>query len=113
MLWHINTVTRSHKHRSFAGAVRTVLVNTITTGNEMIREIYKTIAMQVPHGVCRIKKESYVNYWGETEYHYAIEYHNRIYKNSPFRCPCTFSTDFTIEQILNSREFQTFISRFN
>jgi len=44
---------------------------------------------------------------------YHLTYHNPIFKGSPFKMPTSFSTDFTIDQILKSSEVLTFMSRFN
>lgn len=43
---------------------------------------------------------------------YHLTYHNPIYKGSPFKVPTSFSTSFTIDEILNSSEVLTFMSRF-
>lgn len=44
---------------------------------------------------------------------YHLTYHNPVYKNNPFKVPTSFSTDFTIEQIMNSHEVSTFMCRFD
>ena len=44
---------------------------------------------------------------------YHLTYHNPIYKNNPCKVPTSFSTDFTIEQIMNSNEVLTFMTRFS
>lgn len=44
---------------------------------------------------------------------YHLTYHNNIYVGNPFKVPITFSTNFTIDQILNSHEVATFMCRFD
>lgn len=44
---------------------------------------------------------------------YRLTYHNPIYKGSPFKVPTSFSTAFSINEILKSSEVLAFMSRFN
>ncbi len=59
-----------------------------------------------------IRKTSYRDYFGITRESYEVYYINKLYKNSPFKCPQTFSTEFTLEEILNSPEISRFLERF-
>lgn len=64
----------------------------------------KKIVMEAENGEMKITRD------GDT---YRLEYHNRFYKNSPFKVPTTFSTDFTIEEIISSHEVTKFMRRFD
>lgn len=59
--------------------------------------VTKTLTLSVPHGYLSIDKTEN----GES---YQVTYHNKIYKNSPFVLPTTFSTKFSIEEVVNSSE---------
>ena len=41
---------------------------------------------------------------------YHVEYHNHLYKNTPFKRCCSFSTDFRIDEIVNSSEVRQLIT---
>lgn len=59
--------------------------------------VTKTLTLSVPHGYLSIDKTEN----GES---YQVTYHNKIYKNSPFVLPTTFSTEFSIAEVVNSSE---------
>lgn len=44
---------------------------------------------------------------------YHLTYHNPIYKGSPFKVPTSFSTSFTVDEILNSSEVLKFMTAFS
>lgn len=64
-------------------------------------QLVKTIKSVVTHGTIELIKE---------EDSYKVVYHNRLYMNSPFECPTTFSTSFNFKEIVNSPEVMKFIS---
>jgi len=64
----------------------------------------KTVVNTVKNG------EMIIELKGDT---YHLEYHNHLYKNSPFKVPTSFSNSFSINQILKSHEVITFMNRFN
>jgi hypothetical protein len=67
--------------------------------------VTKTVCYEVPNGELRIISV------GNTRY---VEYHNPLYKNSPFKLKNTcFSTALTVQQICESSEVVKFLSRFN
>lgn len=59
--------------------------------------VTKTLTLSVPHGYLSVDKTKD----GES---YQVTYHNKIYKNSPFVFPTTFSTEFSVQEIVNSNE---------
>lgn len=64
----------------------------------------KTIQMQVEDGKIVLLSD------GNSIF---VEYHNKIYKGSPFKLATSFSTSFTYDQIMQSSEVVSFLSRFN
>ena len=68
-----------------------------------IMPLTKTINLVVDNGELHII---------EKDGSYFAEYHNPIYKNSPFKVGC-FSTKFTFHEIRNSNEVNTFLANFN
>lgn len=62
----------------------------------------KTITSQVSHGYLEINEIPSGSY--------QVTYHNNLFKNSPFTCPITFSTDFSYSEIINSSEVIQFVS---
>ena len=71
-----------------------------------IINVMKTICVETTNGQLHIFKADD----GDS---YVVEYHNPIYKNSPFRLSNSFSTSFTMEQIEKSSEVVKFLNRFN
>lgn len=66
-------------------------------------QMYAKVVTEIPNGEMEIIKD------GDS---YRLIYHNSIYTNSPFKLPMTFSTDFTIEQIISSQELDQYMKRF-
>ena len=62
----------------------------------------KTVTMQVNHGELEIKTVK--------DNSYEVYYHNNIYQNSPFKMTQSFSTEFSIQEIVNSNEVINFIT---
>ena len=66
--------------------------------------MYKTVSYEVPNGEMEIDI---------VDDSYELTYHNKIYKNSPIKVPITFSTKFSIAEVMASSEVLTFMSRFD
>lgn len=67
-------------------------------------QMYKEVRYEVANGLMEIEIINNL---------YELTYYNSFYKNSPFKLPTTFSTRFTIQEILASSEVLSFMSRFN
>lgn len=70
----------------------------------------KTITAVVNHGYLEINKIPSKDQWGISNESYQVIYHNNLFKNSPFTCPITFSTEFSYSEIVNSSEIIKFVS---
>lgn len=70
----------------------------------------KTITAVVNHGYLEINKIPSKDQWGNPNESYQVIYHNNLFKNSPFTCPITFSTEFSYSEIVNSSEIILFVS---
>lgn len=69
----------------------------------MFINIQKTSTIKTPAGKLEI---------GLVNGSYVIKYHNSMFVGSPFTCPVSFSTVFTIEEIVRSPEVRDFLARF-
>ncbi len=78
---------------------------------EIAIPLTKTMSHQVQNGEMKIRKITHL-IGGEPKEAYELEYHNHIYKGSPFKVPTQFSTDFSIERIMRSSEVLMFLGRF-
>ncbi len=70
----------------------------------------KTITATVNHGYVEIIKIPSKDQWGIPNESYQVIYHNNLFRNSPFTCPTTFSTEFSYSEIVNSSEIIEFVS---
>lgn len=70
----------------------------------------KTITAVVNHGYLEIIKIPSKDQWDIPNESYQVIYHNNLFRNSPFTCPTTFSTEFSYSEIVNSSEIIEFVS---
>jgi len=70
----------------------------------------KTITAVVNHGYLEINKIPSKDQWDIPNESYQVIYHNNLFKNSPFICPTTFSTEFSYSELVNSSEIKKFVS---
>jgi hypothetical protein len=83
------------------------------TNNPIIIPYMKTVPYTTTV-LGKVVKDSYTVQSGEIHIilkddSYHVEYHNHLYKNTPFTRCCSFSTDFTPHEIARSSEVLTLI----
>ena len=71
--------------------------------SEITINLTKDIVMTVPNGQLKLITK------GDTV---LVEYHNPIFKGSPFKLSTSFSDSFTPQEIINSSEVVSFLARF-
>jgi hypothetical protein len=79
----------------------------------MMIPVMKTITYQVENGQLELRKVNDKDTWGNPCVSIQVYYHNPRYKNSPFKCPQSFSSEFNEDEIVNSSEIVKFLEPFN
>jgi len=72
-------------------------------GKPIIVPMRKLVTMEAPNG------EMHITQKGDT---YYLEYHNPLFKGSPFKVPQSFSTDLSVQEIMSSDEVQALMLKF-
>lgn len=67
----------------------------------------KRVMMEVPNG--ELKLIPYTDSYGRCGWN--VEYHHDIFVNSPFKMTMSFSDEYTVDEIVNSPEVKSFVSR--
>ena len=79
----------------------------------MMIPVMKTVSYEVENGQLELRKVDSVDTWGIPCVSIEVYYHNPSYKNSPIKCPQSFSSEFSTDEIVNSSEIVRFLSPFN
>lgn len=70
----------------------------------MLIPLTKRVSFSVEHGHIQLRKTND----GNT---YEVYYHNDLYVGSPFKHTVSFSTDFTVSEVVNSSEVIRFVKQ--
>ena len=73
-------------------------------------QLTKTVSYTAPHGFITVEKVPSQDFFGDPSEAWQVTYHNNLLKNSPFKLNPTFSSEFTLMEVVNSHEIHKAIS---